>query len=102
MTILDANGRAINPPPQDQCDHGVTFDIEAARQVIRDAGCARARQRDKAGAAVDFVLGDVDAVRVIQRRWPRGWFTAQKPCPKGCGFIGVAYASYEHRIMGDW
>lgn len=87
---------------EDGCDHGVTFDIEAASQVIRDAGDARARQRAKVGAAVDFVLGDTDAVQVIRKRWPRGWFTAKNPCPKGCGFVGIAYASYAHYIMGGW
>jgi hypothetical protein len=34
----------------------------------------------------------------VQKRWPRGWGL----CPKGCGFNGIAYASYEHMIMGDW
>src|SRR5208337_58302 len=79
MAILEETGRAFNPPPQDECDHGVTFDIEAARQAIRDAGDARARQRAKVSNGVDFILGDVDAVKVIQRRWPRGWFTVEKP-----------------------
>ena len=23
-------------------------------------------------------------------------------CPKGCGFYGIAYASKEHYLMGDW
>jgi len=37
-------------------------------------------------------------VAEIQKRWPRGWGL----CPKGCGFNGIAYASYEHYIMGDY
>lgn len=23
-------------------------------------------------------------------------------CPKGCGYVGIAYASYLHYISGDW
>ena len=23
-------------------------------------------------------------------------------CPKGCGYNGIAYASFKHYIMGDW
>jgi len=39
----------------------------------------------------------------VQKRWPRGWFTKEKPCPLGCGYdSGIAYASYEHYIAGDW
>lgn len=53
------------------CDHGVTFDEEAAKDL------------------------DSDEVR---KRWPRGW----GPCPKGCGFSGIAYASAKHYTMGDW
>lgn len=34
----------------------------------------------------------------VRKRWPRGW----GPCPKGCGFNGIAYASSMHYIMGDW
>jgi hypothetical protein len=59
------------PEAQRNCDHGVTFDAEAAKG-----------------------LDEYE----VRRRWPRGW----GPCPKGCGFSGIAYASYEHYIMGDW
>ena len=46
---------------------------------------------------------DADAARglsaeEVRRRWPRGW----GPCPLGCGFHGIAYASFEHYIAGDW
>lgn len=53
------------------CDHGVTFDIVAAR------GLSALKVREK---------------------WPRGFGN----CPKGCGFNGIAYASYEHYLYGDW
>lgn len=57
------------------CDHGVTFDWEAARG-LRSAE--------------------------VRKRWPRGWFDSEHPCPLGCGYIGIAYASYTHYIHGDW
>lgn len=53
----------------EQCDHGVTFDEKAAKGLT---------------------------VTEIRKRWPRGWFTVEKPCPKGCDFHGIAYASYVH------
>ena len=55
------------------CDHGVTFDVETAYKENLDA-------------------------YEVRRRWPRGY----GPCPKGCGFVGIAYASLEHYIYGDW
>ena len=58
-----------------ECTHDVTFDKEAARGL---------------------------KVEEIRKRWPRGYFTGDKPCPKGCGFVGIAYASYEHYLYGDW
>ena len=52
------------------CDHGVTFDKEAARGLSSSEIC---------------------------KRWPR--FSGI--CTK-CGYTGIAYASYEHYISGDW
>lgn len=34
----------------------------------------------------------------IRRRWPR----LDGLCPKGCGFNGIAYASFLHYVSGDW
>lgn len=34
----------------------------------------------------------------VRTRWPRG----DGPCPKGCGFNGVAYANWAHYMSGDW
>lgn len=34
----------------------------------------------------------------VRRRWPR----LSGRCPKGCGFYGAAYVSYEHFVLGDW
>lgn len=55
----------------EECDHGVTFDEVAAR--------------------------DLDA-HEVRRRWPRLF----GPCPKGCGFSGIGYASWAHYVSGDW
>lgn len=54
------------------CDHGVTFDGITAAEGLSS-----------------------DEVR---RRWPR----LMGPCPKGCGFSGIAYASTAHFYAGDW
>lgn len=35
---------------------------------------------------------------VVRERRPR----LVGACPKGCGYRGVAYASYLHYIAGDW
>lgn len=58
-------------PAQAACDHGVSFDYEAAKNL--------------------------DSFQV-RKRWPR----LMGPCPKGCGFNGIGYASYSHYICGDW
>lgn len=67
--ILDANGQPLTPI--ENCNHGVTFDGEAARTL---------------------------SVKEIRQRWPRLFGV----CPLGCGFNGIAYASAEHFINGDW
>lgn len=54
-----------------ECDHGVSFDEEAAEKL------------------------DVPEIR---KRWPR----LDGTCPKGCGYVGIAYASQAHYIYGDW
>ena len=74
------------------CNHGVTFDAEAARALLRAAPPPK--------DAVSFIMGN-PASAEVRKRWPRGWFTAEKPCPT-CGFVGIAYASSEHYIAGDW
>jgi hypothetical protein len=56
------------------CKHGLTFD-EAEAQGL--------------------------SASEVKRRWPRGWFTTDKPC-SDCGFTGIAYASAAHYILGDW
>lgn len=75
------------------CAHGVTFDEEAARQIMSKAPPAK--------DAIDFICGPMDQTAEIRKRWPRGWFTEDKPCPK-CGYVGIAYASSAHYAYGDW
>ena len=70
------------------CDHGVTFDSAEARKLIGDW-----RPRN----ATEFTAGNPARVE-IRKRWPR----LCGPCPKGCGFDGIYYASQEHYSMGDW
>lgn len=62
--------------PQDICDHGVTFDEVAFN----------ASGNKPWGASY------------IRKNYPR----LHGKCPKGCGYNGIAYASFLHYIAGDW
>ena len=73
----------------EECDHGVTFDAEAARELLKEA--------PQAESPLAFILGNPARLEV-RRRWPR----LDGACPKGCGYHGIAYASVEHYIMGGW
>jgi len=74
------------------CDHGVTFDEVAAKKML-----AETPQDKNLDPALAFIMGS-PATGSIKKRWPR----LCGPCPKGCGFNGIAYASYAHYIYGDW
>lgn len=78
---------------QSECDHGVTFDEKAAKKLLD----AAPPPKDD----IEFIMGS-EAHKEIRKRWPRGWFTEERPCPKGCGFVGIAYASEAHYTYGDW
>ena len=58
---------------KEKCDHGVTFDHEAARAEKLSS-------------------------YQVRERWPRLF----GECPKGCGFNGIGYASRAHFVYGDW
>lgn len=75
-------------PPEATCDHGVCYDPIAGEAIL--GGWAPA-------SPVDFIIGN-PASAEIRRRFPR----LSGPCPKGCGFNSIAYASWEHYIAGDW
>jgi hypothetical protein len=64
----------LKVPPKPGCDHGVVFDYQEYQKTPNMSAAE------------------------VQTKWPRGW----GKCPKGCGFEGIAYASYEHYIAGDW
>ncbi len=70
------------------CDHGVMFDKAEADKILA---------RWSAMTPVEFVAGNPAAAE-IRKRWPR----LHGPCPKGCGFTGIAYASMAHYAAGDW
>lgn len=74
--------------PTGPCDHGVTFDVEEARRVLGNWAPK---------SPAEFVMGNPNAAEV-RRRWPR----LSGPCPLGCGYAGIYYASPEHYEMGDW
>jgi hypothetical protein len=64
------------------CDHGVAFD-EAAYHAL-PTGLLR--------------TSSIMLRAEVRQRWPR----LNGPCPKGCGFSGIAYASSMHYLAGDW
>ncbi len=74
------------------CTHGVTFDEEAADKLLRES--------PKSNGLAAFIMGN-PASEEVRKRWPRGWFTDDKPCAS-CGFVGIAYASSAHYAAGDW
>jgi hypothetical protein len=77
----------VRSPPE-RCDHGVTFDEEEAHKVLGEW---------QAKSDVEFIMGN-PASRNIRRLWPR----LDGKCPKGCGYVGIGYASEAHYILGDW
>lgn len=57
----------------DQCDHGVVFDYER-------------------------VKSDSLSSSAVRKLYPR----LDGKCPKRCGYVGIAYASFLHYLSGDW
>lgn len=89
MAILDQNGNPLGGRADPvTCDHGVTFDYDEAKKIL--AGFV---PKD----AVEFIVGN-PATAEVRKRWPRLFGV----CPRGCGYNGIAYASYEHYLSGDW
>jgi hypothetical protein len=84
--------------PLSPCDHGVTFDVEAARKLFETG--IDTRVTNALGQVVGGMFGVIRKATAadIRYRWPR----LDGPCPKGCGFSGIAYASQTHYVYGDW
>jgi hypothetical protein len=74
--------------PESKCTHGVVFDEEAAKAVLGEW----APQSE-----VDLIAGNPRHAEV-RKRWPR----LNGTCPLGCGYVGIAYASWAHYTAGDW
>lgn len=79
--------------PENKCDHGVTFDEKEAARILSGIVTISSGRAD-----IDFIMGNPSATQIIRRKWPR----LMGPCPKGCGFNGIAYASFAHYVAGDW
>lgn len=77
---------------QNNCDHGVIFDEATAKKLLEEIP-----QDGSLDPIVAFIVGP-PAHSEIRKRWPR----LVGLCPKGCGYFGIAYASYSHYIYGDW
>jgi hypothetical protein len=50
------------------------------------------------GVEFDYAAAAGLDAYAVRRRWPR----LMGVCPKGCGYSGIAYASAEHYVCGDW
>lgn len=50
------------------------------------------------GVVFDYKAASGLSADEVRKRWPR----VNGICPKGCGFNGIGYASFEHYICGDW
>lgn len=61
------------------CDHGLTFDAVEAERILGEWTPQN---------PAEFILGN-PASQAVRKRFPR----LDGPCPKGCGFAGISYAS---------
>lgn len=50
------------------------------------------------GVVFDEALAKDMTATEIKQKYPR----LDGTCPKGCGYVGIAYASSMHYYMGDW
>jgi len=50
------------------------------------------------GVTFDQVAAAPMTVAEVRAKYPR----LDGPCPKGCGFHGIAYVSTAHFVYGDW
>ena len=50
------------------------------------------------GVAFDENAAKSMPAREVRRLWPR----LSGRCPLGCGYEGIAYASFKHYVYGDW
>jgi len=64
------------------CDHDVVFDEVGYKRLCKE----------RIGYPQSLLVAEV------RQRWPR----LDGTCPKGCGYVGIAYASQLHYVAGDW
>lgn len=80
------------------CEAAVSYpDIDWQAALVIEPKHADASACDH-GVTFDAQASRGLSAAEVRKRWPRGW----GPCPKGCGWDGIAYASAEHYIAGDW
>jgi len=70
---------------------GTQDDAEREDQKERQRECTH-------GITFDEVQGLRMSPINVRRLWPRLF----GPCPLGCGYSGIYYASWAHFIAGDW
>ena len=50
------------------------------------------------GVVFDEAAATTMSADEVREKYPRLFGT----CPKGCGYVGIAYASFAHYVYGDW
>ena len=100
LVAIDASSSAAASSSEEassstsSCTHGLSFDPEAAEALLA------AKPADP--TPLGFIMGSPAHVEArmeeASSRWPR----LDGRCPLGCGYTGIAYASYHHYIAGDW
>jgi hypothetical protein len=69
----------------------MTWQMEGAELPCETAECNHGVVFDEAAYKANPRIN-------VRQRWPRLY----GPCPKGCGFNGIAYASFLHYLAGNW
>lgn len=81
----------------DDDDVGEDWDAAKTREYGDETDVAAASNCDH---GVTFDLADCCGATAheVRARYPRLF----GECPRGCGYSGIAYASKEHYVWGDW
>lgn len=77
---------------------GVRCEQPGCKGRVREGQCDACGVACNHGVVFDRAAATGLPAAEVRRRWPR----LSGRCPRGCGFDGVAYASFQHMVEGDW